>query len=290
MGGWDRPLPDIASVGGDEVPAALNQCFEDNGGKIRWTSIGTGPPTVLVHGTPYSSFIWRAVAPALSAHRQVFLFDHLGYGQSEQRDGQDLTIAAQGRRFAHLLDHWHVDAPSVVATDIGGAIALRALLLESASFGDLLLFDAVTGGDWERGLFALMLAHPEVFEALPGYAHRALVASHMHNATHLGFRPGVLDELLAPWLGADGQAAYYRQYRQLRQADTAEYEHLLANISIPVRILWGRHDQILPAQYAEWIASRLPAAPLSWEDNAGHLIAEDAPARLLAEILGPRQA
>jgi pimeloyl-ACP methyl ester carboxylesterase len=112
----------------------------------------------------------------------------------------------------------------------------------------------------------------------------------MHNATHLGFRPGVLDELLAPWLGADGQAAYYRQYRQLRQADTAEYEHLLANISIPVRILWGRHDQILPAQYAGWIAARLPAAPLSWEDNAGHLLAEDAPARLLAEILGPRQA
>ncbi len=107
----------------------------------------------------------------------------------------------------------------------------------------------------------------------------------MHNATHLGIRPGVLDELLAPWLGVNGQAAYYRQYSQLRQADTAEYEHLLTEIAVPVRILWGRHDQILPNYYAEWTASRLQDAPLLWEDSAGHLLAEDTPARLVAEIL-----
>lgn len=263
----------------------LDQRYDDEGGEIRWTSIGDGPPVVLVHGTPYSSLIWRAIVPALSAHRRVFVFDHLGYGESEQREGQDLSLVAQGRRFASLLQHWQLGAPSVVATDIGGAIALRALLIEGASFSDLLLFDAVTGGDWEHGLFALMLEHSEVFEALPGYAHRALVASHMQNATHLGFRPGVLDELLAPWVGVEGQAAYYRQYRQLRQADTGEYEHLLPEMPIPVRILWGRHDQILPARYADWIASQLPAAALSWEESAGHLLAEDAPARLLAEIL-----
>jgi pimeloyl-ACP methyl ester carboxylesterase len=263
----------------------LDQRFETDGGEIRWTSLGGGPPIVLVHGTPYSSVSWRPVVPALADRREVFLFDHLGYGRSEQREGQDLSLAAQGRRFAQLLQHWQLQAPSVVATDIGGAIALRALLLEGASFGDLLLFDAVTGGDWEHGLFALMLEHPEVFEALPGYAHKALVASHMRNATHPGFRPGVLDELLAPWLGTEGQAAYYRQYRQLRQADTAGYEDLLNGISIPVRILWGRHDRILPPRYADWISSRLPKAPLSWVDDAGHLLAEDAPARLLAEIL-----
>lgn len=263
----------------------LDEHLTDESGVIRWTRIGTGPPIVLVHGTPYSSRIFAGIVPALTQHREVFLFDHLGYGQSEQREGQDLSIAAQGRRFARLLDHWGLDAPSVVATDIGGAIALRALLLEGIAFADLLLFDAVTGGDWERGLFALILEHTEVFEALPDYAHRALVAAHMNNATELGFRPGLLEELLEPWVGTEGQAAYYRQYSQLRQADTAEYEHLLDTISIPVRILWGRHDRILPSPYADWIAARLPDAPLSWEENAGHLLTEDAPARLLAEIL-----
>jgi pimeloyl-ACP methyl ester carboxylesterase len=264
---------------------SLHERFDDEEGAIRWASVGAGAPIVLVHGTPYSSQIFAGVVPSLSERRSVYLFDHLGYGQSEKREGQDLSIAAQARRLARLLEHWDLGTPSVVATDIGGAIALRALLLERAAFADLLLFDAVTGGHWERGLFALMLEHTEVFQALPGYAHRALVAAHMQNATQQGFRPGVLEELLGPWVGADGQAAYYRQYSQLRQADTAEYEHLLGGISIPVRILWGRQDRIVPPDYAHWIAERIPNAPLSWEDNAGHLLAEDTPARLLYEIL-----
>jgi pimeloyl-ACP methyl ester carboxylesterase len=195
--------------------SALDERFDEGCGVIRWTRTGAGPPIVLVHGTPYSSRIFRGVVPALAERREVFLFDHLGYGQSEQREGQDLSIAAQARRFARLLEHWGLSTPSVVATDMGGAITLRALLLEGAAMADLLLFDAVTGGDWERGLFALMLEHVEV----------------------------------------------------------------------PVRILWGRRDRILPPEYAEWIAARLPHAPLTREDNAGHLLAEDAPARLLAEIL-----
>lgn len=84
---------------------------------------------------------------------------------------------------------------------------------------DLTIFDAVSGGAWERGLFALMRNHSEVFEQLPGCGHEALVAAHLRNATHVGFRPGVLETFMRPWQGADGQAAYYRQYRQLAQAE-----------------------------------------------------------------------
>ena len=74
----------------------LDEHLTDESGVIRWTRIGTGPPIVLVHGTPYSSRIFAGIVPALTQHREVFLFDHLGYGQSEQREGQDLSIAAPG--------------------------------------------------------------------------------------------------------------------------------------------------------------------------------------------------
>jgi pimeloyl-ACP methyl ester carboxylesterase len=102
--------------------------------------------------------------------------------------------------------------PSLVAHDIGGAITLRALLLEGADYRDLTLFDAVSGNEWERGLFQLFLERPEVFERLPDFAHEALVSSHMQHATNIGYQPGVLDVFLAPWRGATGQAAFYRQY------------------------------------------------------------------------------
>jgi pimeloyl-ACP methyl ester carboxylesterase len=240
---------------------------------------------VLVHGTPYSSYLWRDIAPALALRHTVFVFDHLGYGQSDRRPDQDLTLAAQARRFVELLGHWQMSGPSVVANDIGGAVVLRALLLDGAEYRDLTLFDAVSGGAWERGLFELIRTHSEVFEQLPGYAHESLVRSHLRNATHLGFRPEVLTAHLAPWLGAEGQAAYYRQYRQLSESDTDPYEAELARITVPVKLLWGREDRILPPEYGIWLHERIPRAELHWVDGAGHLLQEDAPAQLLSHLL-----
>lgn len=264
----------------------LSNATELEGGVVRWDTFGDGPPIVLVHGTPYSSFLWRDVAVALARHgRRVYVFDHLGYGQSEQREGQDLTLAAQGRNFAELLGEWEVHRPSVVACDIGGAIVLRALLLEGVAFSDLTLFDAVTGGEWELGLFAQIREHHRVFEQLPAYAHEALVTAHLRNGTAQGYRPGVLETYLAPWLGPEGQAAFYRQYRQLSPADTAEYEHLLETIDIPVTLLWGRGDAILPAPYGEWIEQRVTNTGLTWIDDAGHLLPEDAPAQLIQRLI-----
>jgi pimeloyl-ACP methyl ester carboxylesterase len=271
------------NAGGDWV---LPESYETDAGMVRWARLGrAGPPIVLVHGTPYWSYLWRDIAPALARTHTVYVFDHLGYGLSDKHEGQDLTLAAQARRFARLLTHWGLDEPSVVACDIGGAIVLRAHLLDSARYRDLTIFDAVGGGNWERGLFRLMREHPEVFAALPGYAHEALVAAHLRNASHRGLRPEVLDAYLTPWRGPEGQAAYYRQYRQLAEADTRPYEELLGSITVPVRLLWGRHDRILPPEYGTWLHERIPHSTLHWVDDAGHLLQEDAPARLTAYLL-----
>ena len=85
----------------------LPESVEVDGGTVRWARLGTGErSTVLVHGTPYSSLLWREIAPALAERQTVYVFDQLGYGRSEQAEGQDLTLAAQARRFAGLLRHW----------------------------------------------------------------------------------------------------------------------------------------------------------------------------------------
>lgn len=123
-----------------------------------------------------------------------------------------------------------------------------------------------------------------MFEQLPGYAHEVPVTAHLRNGTHQGYRPGVLEHYRAPWLGADGQAAFHRQYRQLAESDTAEYEHLLGRIDVPLTLLWGRHDEILPPPHGKWIEQRTRSTGITWIDDAGHLLPEDAPAQLLAQL------
>ncbi|MHA6804062.1 alpha/beta fold hydrolase [Salinifilum ghardaiensis] len=103
----------------------------------------------------------------------------------------------------------------------------------------------------------------------------------------LGYRPAVLDAFLAPWRGDTGQAAFYRQYSQIKQEHTAAYEHLLGEITIPTRLIWGTEDRILPPGYARWLHDRIPHAELHWIEGAGHVLQEDAPAQLLAHLTSP---
>ncbi|MFI6087796.1 alpha/beta fold hydrolase [Streptomyces sp. NPDC051218] len=262
----------------------LAETFETPDGYVKWASFGKGAPVVLLHGSPFSSYIWREIAPALARTRRVYVWDLLGFGQSEQREGQDVGLAAQGRIFARLLAHWGLSRPSIVAHDVGGAVALRALLLEGSEYGDLTLVDAVGGGQWGTGYFKLIRENAHVFEQLPDYAHEALVASHLRHATHSGYRPGVLSTYLDPWRGPQGQAAFYRQYRQFAQSQTDELEPLLGGVAVPTRIIWGREDRLLPAEFAEYLRSRIPDAALTWVEGAGHTIQEDAPARLLSRL------
>ncbi len=69
---------------------------------VRFNVTGTGPPLVLVHGTPFSSYVWHRIAPHLAQIRTVHYYDLLGYGQSEMRDGQDV-VAWRPERLARRV-------------------------------------------------------------------------------------------------------------------------------------------------------------------------------------------
>src|SRR5262245_57196178 len=120
----------------------LDRAFRTaSGDEVRWAVLGedaAAPPVVLLHGTPFSSYVWRGVARALAARRRVFVWDMPGYGASGMRDGQDVSLGAQARVFVELLEHWGLTGersrPAVVAHDFGGCVALRAHLLHGARY------------------------------------------------------------------------------------------------------------------------------------------------------------
>src|SRR5215207_1312798 len=117
-------------------------------GEIAWDRFGDGAAVVLAHGTPWSSWTWRRIAPRLAERFAVYVFDLLGFGASDQRAGQDVSLAAHGTRLAALLEFWRLDRPAVIAHDIGGATALRAHLLHQRSIAALALIDVVALAPW----------------------------------------------------------------------------------------------------------------------------------------------
>ncbi|MGK5628229.1 alpha/beta fold hydrolase [Streptomyces sp. URMC 123] len=266
----------------------LTGTFRSSSGDVRWGTLGQPgrDPVVLLHGTPFSSYVWRAVARSLAPRHQVFLWDMPGYGASEKFAGQDVSLAAQGRVFTELLDHWGLEDPLVVAHDFGGAVSLRAHLLHGARYRALALVDPVALAPWGSPFFRLVGAHSEVFEQLPPALHHALVREYVGSASSPGLHPAVLDRLVGPWLGDPGQAAFYRQIAQADQRHTDEVQDRYGEIRVPTLVCWGEDDAWIPVTKGQELAARIPGARLERIAGAGHLVQEDAPAELTAALLG----
>ncbi len=264
----------------------LTRTFRSTSGDVRWDRLGPPgqDPVVLLHGTPFSSYVWRAVARALARRHQVFVWDMPGYGASAKSAGQDVSLAAQGRVFTELLAHWELTEPLVAAHDFGGAVALRAHLLHGARYRALALVDPVALAPWGSPFFRLVGEHAEVFEQLPPALHRALVREYVSSASSPGLHPAVLDRLVLPWLGDVGQAAFYRQIAQADQAHTDEVQDRYGEIRVPVLVCWGEDDTWIPVAKGRELTARIPGARLEPIAGAGHLVQEDAPAELTAAL------
>ncbi|WP_067284525.1 alpha/beta fold hydrolase [Streptomyces jeddahensis] len=265
----------------------LSKTFDSTSGEVRWDRLGdpSAPSVVLLHGTPFSSYVWRSIARAFAVHHQVFVWDMPGYGASAKFEGQDVSLAAQGRVFTELLDHWGLSEPLVVAHDFGGAVSLRAHLLHGARYRRLALVDPVALAPWGSPFFRLVGEHFKVFEQLPPNLHHALVREYISSASSPGLQPAVLDRLVEPWLGDHGQRAFYRQIAQADQRFTDEIQGDYGSIALPVLVCWGEDDRWIPVARAHELAGRIPAAELRVLPGAGHLVQEDTPAELTAALL-----
>jgi pimeloyl-ACP methyl ester carboxylesterase len=265
----------------------LTRRFRSQARTVAWGELGPSEaePVVLLHGTPFSSFVWRNIARALATRSRVLMWDMPGYGVSEMAEGQDVSLAAQGRVFAELADHWQLTRPQVVAHDIGGAVALRAHLLHGMAYRRLVLVDPVAVAPWGSPFFRLAREHAAVFSQLPGGLHHALVREYVSSASATPLPAATLEALVAPWMGEHRQPAFYRQIAAADQRHTDEVQPRYGEIDLPVLVCWGTRDRWIPVERGHELAGLIPDARLHLIEGAGHLVQEDAPAELTAALV-----
>lgn len=264
---------------------SLDNTFDFDGRIVRYGVIGEGPPLVLLHGTPFSSYEWHRIAPLLARRRRVHFFDMLGYGQSEMADGQDVSLGIQNRLLAALLDHWRISKPDVIAHDFGGATALRAHLIGECDYRSLTLIDVVAIRPWGSPFVQHVRNHEAAFSGMPGYAHQALLAAYFRTTVHHPLPDERLKPYVEPWFGDVGQKAFYRQIAQMDMRYTDEVQDAYGSLRCPVQVLWGEDDQWIPIATGRKLANMLPDARFVPVAGSGHLMQEDAPEAIVAAVL-----
>jgi pimeloyl-ACP methyl ester carboxylesterase len=264
---------------------ALPHRFTFRDQTVAWGYLGDGPPVVLVHGFPWSSQVWRRIAPCLAERRRVYVFDMLGAGASEKRADQDVSPAVQNDLITALFAHWELERPDVVGHDFGGLAALRGHFVNGLAYGSLTLFDAVAVLPSGSPFYAHVRRHEAAFAEVPANIHDALFRTYAQSAATAPLPEATMRLYLEPWQGTAGQPAFYRQIAQSDLAAIEALQPLYRTPDFPVTLAWGDEDDFIPPHQGDELAAKLGVAAPERFPAAAHLVQEDAPERVVATLL-----
>lgn len=266
-----------------EPPAATYVQLGDT--RVRYVTMGSGPPVVLVHGFASSLEVWDYVLPRLLEHHTVVALDLRGFGWTDRPPG-DYSPAAQAQLVLALLDHLGIGQAAVVAHSWGASVALSLALAAPERVTRLALYDAWV---YEEQLppFFLWARARGVGESLFAMYYR----ERAHERVALGFHDptfvteALIDDVLRAFERPGTLAAALAAVRGQR---FSEMQRRYGTIDKPVLLLWGREDRVARLAVAERLRRELPNARLEVYPRCGHfpmLEAAEASTRALAAFL-----
>ena len=253
-----------------------------DGVRVRYAE-SEGPPerTVLLTSPwPESVYAFAPVWGSLAGHASLFAVDLPGFGASERRDDL-LSPRAMGEFLARLIDEVGVDAPHIVAPDVGTAAALFLAAAHPEEISSVIVGTGGTAVPIELGEPLVSWVLDPDLDKYRRMDPRAIVTTAIDT-----IEGGVSDDIRADYLDCyDGDRfaesmLYVRRYPE----ELPELAELLPQIATPVTIINGRHDRVVPVANAEFLDERLPTSRLALIDG-GHFIWEERPAEYASIVI-----
>ena len=254
-------------------------------GDIAYLRTGQGPPLVLLHGIPSSSYLWRDVIEPLSATFEVLAPDLLGFGDSDKRMDVDLSIAAQARYVVAFMETIGVHQAAVAGHDIGGGVAQLLAVDEPQRVARLILIDSIVDNNWPI---------PDIARLKEPAWDQIMVNIDLRRGLRKGLEAGVVtpgrvtdemvDEWTRPFQDLGGRRAYLRAARALNNRDLTSRAKHIDEIETPTLILWGANDAYLEPRWAETLHQRLRASTVEIVDPGGHFLPLDRPDAVVEAI------
>jgi pimeloyl-ACP methyl ester carboxylesterase len=240
-------------------------------GTLRYYEGGEGKTVVLLHGSGSQAGDWHGVVPALVRRYHLLVPDLPGHGESGPVEG---------------------------ALPVGDLAESLGALLEARSPGRPVTLIGNSLGGWVSLLYALR--HPDRVERVIGISSSGIFA-----VLKVPFSPKDHDEarrlvaaIRGPYLPAPSDAELDELVKRVAAGPGARLvaglraEDFLdtkaAEIRVPVELIWGEEDGVLPLDYGRRLASLLPNARFHPLPRCGHMPQVHCPrelSRLLLDLL-----
>jgi pimeloyl-ACP methyl ester carboxylesterase len=245
---------------------------------------GDGPPVVLLHGQGGFAEIMGGLIRMVVDRYRVVVPDLPGMGRSEVRSGTldgPLVVKWLGELIAKTCDQ----PPIVLAVSMGGSIGLRFALERGKEISKLILVDSGSLGRFRPPpslLFALIRFIRKPDRAGAARMQRQVFLDADRVRAQMGDRLEMLEDYQIDRAKQPSVNAANRTL--LRRVGTKQVpEEQLRTIDVPVAMIWGRRDRVMPFKYAER-ASASFGWPLYPIEDAGHLPFVEQPAAFVAAL------
>jgi pimeloyl-ACP methyl ester carboxylesterase len=262
-----------------------------HGHPVNFIEAGSGPVLLLIHGMAGTCANWEAVIEPLAINHTVIAPDFPGHGASAPGGGDySLGSLASGLRDLMLaLGH---ERATLVGHSLGGGVALQFTYQFPEMVERLALVSSGgLGPDVSPILRAAALPGAELFIAATAGVGRRVGSVVGRGLGLVGLRPNTdLAEVTrgyATLTDPDRRKAFVATLRSVVGMEgqrVAALDKLYLAERLPLLIVWGEKDPIIPVEHGREAHAQLPSSRLEVFEDTGHVPQLERPGRFIAVL------
>jgi pimeloyl-ACP methyl ester carboxylesterase len=271
-----------------------------HGHRRAFVKVGSGPALLLLHGLGCDHTTWDSVIDTLARRYTVIAPDLLGHGLSA-KPRADYSLGGYANGMRDLLTVLGIDKVTVVGHSFGGGVAMqfayqfperteRLMLVASGGLGPEVTpaIRAITTPGFHQVMGVL---------TLPGIRHATVAGLHALSRSpwkltrDLDEVAEIYDSFKDPYARAAIRHVVRAVVDWRGQVVTMADRAYLTE-EMPMAVVWGRDDMVLPVRHANNAAAMAPKARVEVIPNAGHFPHKDHPqrfARIVHEFIRSTQ-
>ncbi|EJZ05345.1 alpha/beta fold hydrolase [Mycolicibacterium vaccae] len=276
-----------------EITPTLKYCTI-HGYRRAFRVAGSGPAILLIHGIGDNSTTWATVQTQLAQRFTVIAPDLLGHGKSD-KPRADYSVAAYANGMRDLLSVLGIDSVTVIGHSLGGGVAMQFAYQFPQLVDRLILVGA--GGVTKDVNIALRIASmPLGTEALsllrlplvlPALQTLGRIGGTVLGSTGVGRDIPHMLRILADLPEPTASSAFARTLRAVvdwRGQVVTMLDRCYLTQSVPVQLIWGDLDAVIPVDHAEMAHAAMPGSRLEIFRGSGHFPFHDDPDRFVEVV------
>ena len=252
--------------------------------RIHYMEEGNGEPMILVHTVGQSLYTWRNVFSRLSLNYRVIAVDLPGHGYSDRPENFDYTIEEQAMAIDLFMDAIGIESAHFVGFSMGSNYVLRLAMMHPQRIGRIILL--APGGIVHEMPLAVKLLDSSLFGAVAAMLYGIRTVENVLTECYFDLSQSLNEDVVSEYYKTVSDPQSRRAVRaSLHNFDDTEVMAKLRMLEMPVLIMQGSEDKWRTSEHTELYHAAMPTAGYAQVRNAGHLLHEEKPDKVVAATL-----